>query len=142
ERRAEHLAQVAQAVRESLTRSDCVLYTSRELVRTEDPAESLAIARSVSDAVVEVVRRVRTARPAWVVAKGGITSHEVAARGLGIRRAGVEGQFWAGQVSPSSAEEAPEEVLRMPYVVFPGHVVGAQALADVVDTLPAAVAAR
>src|SRR5699024_3967272 len=120
ERRAEHLAQVAGMVRESLTRSDCVLYTSRDLVRTDDPAESLDIARSVSDAVVEIVQQVRTARPAWVVAKGGITSHEVAAHGLGIRRARVEGQFWAGQVSLFSAEEAPEEVLGMPYVVFPG----------------------
>lgn len=142
ERREQHLTDLAETVRESLTRSDCVLYTSRDLVRTDDPAESLAIARSVSDAVVEIVQRVRTARPAWVVAKGGITSHEVAASGLGIRRARVEGQFWAGQVSLFAAEEAPEEVLGMPYVVFPGNVGGAQALADVVDTLTAAVAAR
>lgn len=142
ERRERHLTELADRVRESLTRSDCVLYTSRDLVRTDDPAESLAIARSVSDAVVEIVQRVRTARPAWVVAKGGITSHEVAAHGLGIRRARVEGQFWAGQVSLFAAEEAPEEVLGMPYVVFPGNVGGAQALADVVDTLTAAVAAR
>lgn len=142
ERREQHLAELAETVRESLAHSDCVLYTSRDLVRTEDPAESLAIARSVSDAVVEIVQRVRTARPAWVVAKGGITSHEVAASGLGIRRARVEGQFWAGQVSLFAAEEAPEEVLGMPYVVFPGNVGGAQALADVVDTLTAAVAAR
>ena len=119
-----------------------MLYTSRELVRSEDPAESLAIARRVSDAVVEVVQQVRTARPAWVVAKGGITSHEVAANGLGIRRARVEGQFWEGQVSLFSAQEAPAEVLGMPYVVFPGNVGGEQALADVVDTLTAAVAAR
>ncbi|MGP9580347.1 MULTISPECIES: four-carbon acid sugar kinase family protein [unclassified Brachybacterium] len=140
ERRAQHLADLGDAVREGLQVSDCVLFTSRDLVRTDDPAESLAIARSVSDAVVEIVRRVRTARPAWVVAKGGITSHEVAASGLGIRRARVEGQFWAGQVSLFAAEEAPEEVLGMPYVVFPGNVGGAQALADVVDTLSAAVA--
>lgn len=142
ERREQHLAESAQRVRENLTRSDCVLFTSRDLVRTEDPAESLAIARSVSDAVVEIVQRVRTARPAWVIAKGGITSHEVAAHGLGIRRARVEGQFWAGQVSLFAAEEAPEEVLGMPYVVFPGNVGGTQALAEVVDTFTAAVASR
>ncbi|MGP9537170.1 four-carbon acid sugar kinase family protein [Brachybacterium sp. AOP43-C2-M15] len=139
ERREQHLDEVAATLRETLTDADCVAYTSRDLVRTEDPAESLAIARSVSDAVVEVVRRVRTARPAWVVAKGGITSHEVAAHGLGIRRARVEGQFWPGQVSLFSAQEAPEEVLGMPYVVFPGNVGGEQALADVVDVLTAAV---
>ena len=142
ERREEHLAQLAARIREALPRTDCVLYTSRELVRSEDPAESLAIARRVSDAVVEVVQQVRTARPAWVVAKGGITSHEVAANGLGIRRARVEGQFWEGQVSLFSAQEAPAEVLGMPYVVFPGNVGSEQALADVVDTLTAAVAAR
>ena len=140
ERRAEHLEAVVATVRETLERDDCVVYTSRDLVSTDDPAESLAIARSVSDAVVEVVQRVRDARPAWVVAKGGITSHEVAASGLGIRRAEVEGQFWAGQVSLFSAREAPGEVMGMPYVVFPGNVGGEQALADVVDTLTAAVA--
>ena len=30
------------------------------------------------------------AKPAWVIAKGRITSHDVAVRGLGIRRAGVD----------------------------------------------------
>ncbi|WP_394214928.1 four-carbon acid sugar kinase family protein [Brachybacterium vulturis] len=135
DRREQHLTEIVGTLRDNLTRSDCVLFTSRDLVRTDDPAESLAIARSVSDAVVEIVRRVRTARPAWVVAKGGITSHEVAAGGLGIRRAQVVGQFWPGQVSLFSAQEAPIEVMGMPYVVFPGNVGGAQALADVVDTL-------
>ena len=142
ERREQHLAGVAAQVAETLRSSDCVVFTSRDLVRTDDPAESLAIARSVSDAVVEVVRRVRAAKPAWVVAKGGITSHEVAENGLGIRRARVEGQFWPGQVSLFSAQEAPDEVMGAPYVVFPGNVGGEQALADVVDVLTAAVAAR
>ena len=142
ERREQHLAGVAAQVAETLRSSDCVVFTSRDLVRTDDPAESLAIARSVSDAVVEVVRRVREAKPAWVVAKGGITSHEVAENGLGIRRARVEGQFWPGQVSLFSAQEAPDEVMGAPYVVFPGNVGGEQALADVVDVLTASVAAR
>ena len=142
ERREQHLAAVAAQATATLRTSDCVVFTSRDLVRTDDPAESLAIARSVSDAVVEVVRRVRAAKPAWVVAKGGITSHEVAENGLGIRRARVEGQFWPGQVSLFSAQEAPDEVMGTPYVVFPGNVGGEQALADVVDVLTASVAAR
>ena len=142
ERREQHLAAVAAQATATLRTSDCVVFTSRDLVRTDDPAESLAIARSVSDAVVEVVRRVRGAKPAWVVAKGGITSHEVAEKGLGIRRARVEGQFWPGQVSLFSAQEAPDEVMGAPYVVFPGNVGGEQALADVVDVLTASVAAR
>lgn len=141
ERREHHLADVAAQATETLRSSDCVVFTSRDLVRTDDPAESLAIARSVSDAVVEVVRRVREAKPAWVVAKGGITSHEVAENGLGIRRARVEGQFWPGQVSLFSAQVAPDEVMGAPYVVFPGNVGGEEALADVIDVLAAAVGA-
>ena len=67
---------------------------------------------------------------------------QVAENGLGIRRARVEGQFWPGQVSLFSAQEAPDEVLGTPYVVFPGNVGGEEALADVVDVLAAAVSAR
>ena len=60
-------------------------------LRDADPAASLEISRQVSTAVIEVVRGAVAAEPAWVVAKGGITSHDVAVRGLGIRRATVLG---------------------------------------------------
>ncbi|HLT67458.1 MAG TPA: four-carbon acid sugar kinase family protein [Microbacterium sp.] len=140
ERREQHIRDIAARVRDTLERADCVIYTSRDLVRADDPDASLAIARSVSDAIVEVVRLVRSARPAWVVAKGGISSHEVAEHGLGIRRATVEGQFWPGQVSLFEAREAPVEVLGAPYVVFPGNVGDESALADVVDVLADATA--
>lgn len=133
--RERHLEETVAAIRAELGRNDCVVYTSRERVSTEDPDESLAIARSVSDAVVRVVEEVRGALPAWVVAKGGITSHEVAHRGLGIRLATVAGQFFPGQISLFRPEEAPAETLGCPYVVFPGNVGGEQALADVVDRL-------
>ncbi|MCT1556852.1 hypothetical protein M3A96_01755 [Helcobacillus massiliensis] len=141
ERRDQHLEETIAAIRSGLDGSDCVVYTSRTLVSTDSKDESLAIARSVSDAVVAVVQGVRPARPAWVVAKGGITSHEVAASGLGIRRATVAGQFFPGQISLFTAEDAPEDVLGVPYVVFPGNVGGREALADVIDRLRAAVAA-
>lgn len=137
--REAHIEEVAQAICSALADSDSVVYTSRKLVSTDDPTESLAIARSVSDAVVEVVQKVRTALPAWVVAKGGITSHEVAHHGLGIRLAEVEGQFFAGQISLFTPQDAPEEVLNTPYVVFPGNVGGREALADVIECLKEAV---
>ncbi|MDO4897684.1 MAG: four-carbon acid sugar kinase family protein [Rothia sp. (in: high G+C Gram-positive bacteria)] len=139
--RAEHIDAVVAAVRQQLETQDCVVYTSRTLISTDDPAESLAIARSVSDAVVEVVQKVRTVLPAWVIAKGGITSHEVAHRGLGIRLARAEGQFFPGQISLFTPLDAPAEVLGNPYVVFPGNVGSKQALADVVARLKSATAA-
>jgi uncharacterized protein YgbK (DUF1537 family) len=133
--REAHIEETVSSIRAELGRNDCVVYTSRERVSTEDPEESLAIARSVSDAVVRVVAGVRGALPAWVVAKGGITSHEVAHRGLGIRLATVAGQFFPGQISLFRPDAAPEETLGCPYVVFPGNVGGEQALAGVVDRL-------
>lgn len=136
--RQTHIEATVNAIRTALEHNNAVVYTSRKLVSTSDPAESLAIARSVSDAVVEVVQKVRTAAPAWVVAKGGITSHEVANGGLGIRLAKASGQFFAGQISLFIPEDAPAEVLGAPYVVFPGNVGGKEALADVIDRLKAA----
>lgn len=133
--RADHLNEMVEAVRTGLKTNDCVVYTSRTLISTDDPTESLAIARSVSDAVVEVVQRVRSVRPAWVIAKGGITSHEVANKGLGIRLATAEGQFFPGQISLFTPQDAPAEVLGAPYIVFPGNVGGRTALAEVVARL-------
>lgn len=133
--RDEHLSEVTEALRAQLASADCVVYTSRDLVRTESKGESLEIARKVSDAVVELVARVREARPAWVVAKGGITSHEVAANGLGISHAVVQGQFFPGQVSMFTARQAPPETIGVPYVVFPGNVGGDDALAEAVERL-------
>ena len=78
-------------------------------------------------------RLARAARPAWVVAKGGITSHDVAVRGLGIRRAEVLGQLFPGIVSVLRPIDAPPEVVGVPYVVFAGNVGNESTLADVVD---------
>ena len=83
--------------------------------------------------MVDVVRAARAARPAWVVAKGGITSHDVAVRGLGIGRAEVLGQLLPGLVSVFRPIEAPDEVVGVPYVVFAGNVGDENTLADVVD---------
>ena len=138
--REEHLQEVIRTACEGLSQQDVVIYTSRELVKARDREQSLRIARSVSDAVVEVVRGLRSARPAWVIAKGGITSHEVALQGLGIKQAEVLGQFFPGQISLFHPTQAPEEVLGCPYIVFPGNVGSRESLADVVERLQEATA--
>ena len=88
---------------------------------------------SVSTAVIEVVRGAVAAEPAWVVAKGGITSHDVAVRGLGIRRATVLGQLLPGLVSVFQPVEALPQVVGTPYVVFAGNVGDETTLAYVID---------
>jgi uncharacterized protein YgbK (DUF1537 family) len=132
-RRAGHVADVAAQVVAALAESDVLLFTSRTLLRHADPAASLEIARQVSTAVIEVVRGAVAAEPAWVVAKGGITSHDVAVRGLGIRRATVLGQLLPGLVSVFQPVEAFPQVVGTPYVVFAGNVGDETTLAYVID---------
>ena len=130
-----HVAEAVDRVVSALDSADVLLLTSRELVRGDDPRSSLAIARTVSAAVTDVVRAALSARPAWVVAKGGITSHDVAVTGLGIRRATVLGQLLTGMVSVLLPEEAVAEAVGRPYVVFAGNVGDAGTLAHVVDVV-------
>jgi len=132
-RRDAHVAEVTARVAGALAQSDVLLFTSRTLLREQDPAASLQIARNVSTAVIEVVRGAVAAEPAWVVAKGGITSHDVAVRGLGIRRATVLGQLLPGVVSVLRPVEALPEVVGTPYVVFAGNVGDETTLASVID---------
>ena len=133
ERRDAHVAEIGQQVIEALATSDVLLFTSRTLMRGGDADDSLAISRTVSTAVIDVVRAALAAHPAWVVAKGGITSHDVAVRGLGIRRAEVIGQLFPGMVSVFRPIEAAPEAVGTPYVVFAGNVGDDETLADVVD---------
>ncbi|MGZ4664870.1 MAG: four-carbon acid sugar kinase family protein [Frankiaceae bacterium] len=134
-RRADHVADVATRVRGALTDSDVLLSTTRTLLRGPDAEASLDIARVVSASVSDVVRAVLSVRPAWLVAKGGITAHDVAVRGLGLRRAVVTGQLFAGLVSVFRPVEAAPEVLGVPYVVFAGNVGTEDSLAEVITLL-------
>src|SRR5262249_21943806 len=79
-----------------------------------------------------VVRQALAARPAWIIAKGGITSHDVALHGLGIRRAEVAGQLYPGLISVLRPVDGLAAAIGMPYVVFPGNVGDEQALTKVV----------
>jgi uncharacterized protein YgbK (DUF1537 family) len=129
------VADTARQVAAALGRSDVLLYTSRTMVRGRDAADGLAIARTVSAALSQTVRRALAAEPAWVIAKGGITSHDVALYGLGIRRAEVAGQLFPGVISLFRPVDAAPQAIGMPYIVFPGNVGDDQALAQVVAIL-------
>jgi uncharacterized protein YgbK (DUF1537 family) len=132
-RRDPHVADVTRLVVSALENSDVLLFTSRSPFRGLDAAASIEIARQVSTAVVEVVRGALAGKPAWVIAKGGITSHDVAVRGLGIRCAKVLGQLLPGLVSVLRPTDAAPEVIGTPYVVFAGNVGDETTLAYVID---------
>jgi uncharacterized protein YgbK (DUF1537 family) len=129
------VAATARQVTGALSRSDVLLYTSRARVTGRDAAGSLAIGRQVSAALSRIVRAALAAKPAWIVAKGGITSHDVAVHGLGIRRAEVTGQLFPGVISVFRPLEAAPEAIGVPYVVFAGNVGDEGTLGQVVSIL-------
>lgn len=133
--RASYVAALAARVSEALPASDVLVYTSRSLVTGFDGDESLRIARIVSGAVSDVVRLSLDARPAWIIAKGGVTSHDVAIHGLGIRRAEVVGQLFPGIISVFRAIDADPRATGRPYVVFAGNVGDVNSLTQVVAKL-------
>jgi uncharacterized protein YgbK (DUF1537 family) len=111
---------------------DVVLYTSRQLVLGHDAQDNLAVARRVSASLVAVVRAL-TQRPRYVLAKGGITSSDIATGGLEIRRALVLGQILPGVSVWQSGPESRYPGLS--YIVFPGNVGDSGALAEVASAL-------
>lgn len=129
-----HLDQTVDAVVEALRAGDVIVHTSRLLIKTDDPAESLRIARTVSAAVVDVVNRtLKTFPPRFVIAKGGITSSDVAAHGLEIRHAIVRGPMLPGIVSLWEPVDGPAKGI--PYIVFAGNVGDDDSLAQVTRKL-------
>ncbi len=131
--RADLLTRVAQQVDTSLARKqDVVLFTSRQLVTGTDAASSLSIGQRVSEGLVAIMRGLTT-RPRYILAKGGITSSDIATQGLGVRRALVLGQALPGvPVWQLGAETLHPD---LGYIVFPGNVGGPEALSAMVTAL-------
>ncbi|THV43072.1 four-carbon acid sugar kinase family protein [Glycomyces buryatensis] len=134
ERREAHLAAQAAAAAKALESGTVIVHTTRELVHGSDGEESLDIARRVSSGIVSLVADVlRLAPPRFVIAKGGITSSDVASEALCIRRATVVGPMLPGLVSLWQPETGP--AVGIPYIVFAGNVGSADSLAEVVGKL-------
>ena len=73
------------------------VYTSRMVLRSEDDQreKNLAISVKISDALTSLVADL-TVRPAFVLAKGGITSSDVGVKALRVHCARVRGQIAPG----------------------------------------------
>ena len=133
-RRDAHVLAVAERAAGALRSGNVVVRRGGAFVAGRDAEESLDFARRVSAAVVEVVQRVVATRcPRFVIAKGGITSSDVAGRGLGINRALVRGPMLPGIVSLWEPQDGP--AAGVPYIVFAGNVGDDDSLARVVATL-------
>ena len=132
-RRQDEIERVAQQAEQALQHDeDVVLYTSRRLVTGEDAESSLSIGQRISEGLVAIVRAI-SARPRYLLAKGGITASDLATKGLDVKRALVPGQILPGvpvwQLGPESCYPG------LAYIIFPGNVGGPQALVEIATAL-------
>lgn len=134
---AAEIARCAGELRAALALGDTVLATSRTLIAEAAGAGGLGVARRIAAAVSSTVTAALTHRDGrplrYLIAKGGITSADLATQALGIRRATVAGQLGTGQISvwlPAGGL-----LPHTPYVVFPGNVGTDTTLADILSTL-------
>ena len=99
-----------------------VVYTSRQEIRLDDANQRQHLGQQVSEFLVDIVYRLPFT-PAYLVGKGGITSHDILTKGLGITSARVLGQI----INSVPCVMAPQ----FPYIIFPGNVGNEQSLSEV-----------
>lgn len=111
-----------------------VAYTKRKLLVVENDTKEQALLRSVriSEAVQALVGNLKI-QPAFVVAKGGITSSDVGVKALRVKRALVLGQIRPG--IPVWKTDAQSRFPGIPYVIFPGNVGTKDTLREAVEIL-------
>lgn len=113
---------------------DVVVYTSRKLIAGADNDESLQIAANISQALVDIVGSLKV-EPRYLLAKGGITSSDIATGALGLIRAEVLGQILPGVPVWRAGPES--KFPDLAYIVFPGNVGADDAVTTTVRKLGA-----
>lgn len=111
-----------------------VVYTKRHLLTVANDSPEAALTRSVqiSNAVQSIVGALQES-PAFIVAKGGITSSDIGTKALRVRRAMVLGQICPG--IPVWKTGAESRFPGIAYVIFPGNVGTETTLREVVERL-------
>ncbi len=126
---------IAEKVTANIRRGvTAAVYTSRKVIDlgTDDKEAALIASVKISDALTSIVSRLGV-QPAFIVAKGGITSSDVGTKALAVKRATVLGQPAPG--IPVWQTGAESRFPGLPYVIFPGNVGEVTTLRDVVATL-------
>ncbi|KAF2450613.1 hypothetical protein P171DRAFT_451112 [Karstenula rhodostoma CBS 690.94] len=132
ESREKELQRALSTAEDELQRpQDVLVMTSRKLITGADEHSSLEIGSTVAAVLVAFLKKLK-ATPRYIIAKGGITSSDMATKGLGMKRAMIVGQAAAG-VPLWRCDEPTSKHPGLPYVVFPGNVGGEETLAEVVE---------
>lgn len=111
-----------------------VIYTRRELVTIpdDDPDQALAVSVKIANALTDVVTDF-SERPAFIIAKGGITSSDIGTRGLSVKKAMVAGQIAPGIPVWTTGRES--KYAGLPYIIFPGNVGSQDTLKEIISEL-------
>ena len=109
-----------------------VVYTSRKEFRSDDRDLRLSLGRQISLFLADMVRNLPFI-PTYLVAKGGITSHDILTDGLGVEHAIVKGQILPGVPVIITGET--NEYVNLPYIIFPGNVGDDDSLVTVFEKL-------
>ncbi|KAK6718943.1 hypothetical protein SNK03_002072 [Fusarium graminearum] len=109
---------------------DVLVMTSRELIVGKDEVESLDIGSTIAKALVSFLQNLEQ-KPRYIIAKGGITSSDMATKGLRMKRALIVGQAAPG-VPMWRCDEPESKWPGINYVVFPGNVGHNDSLYEVV----------
>lgn len=109
-------------------------YTTRSLIKadTGNKEDELRLSVKISDAVQSLVGRLEVI-PAFVIAKGGITSSDVGTKALRVIKANVLGQIEPGIPVWQTGEES--KFPMTPYIIFPGNVGEITTLREAVEKL-------
>jgi uncharacterized protein YgbK (DUF1537 family) len=133
ETRVAELTRVCQLVDHNISSNrDTLVYTSRDVIIAKEIEENLKISQTVSGSLVEVVRSLKV-KPKFIIAKGGITSSDVATGGLEIKYAKILGQAIAGVPVWLTGSEA--KFKGTPYIVFPGNVGEKESIAQIFENI-------
>lgn len=106
-------------------------YTKREQVvaGTGSKEDELKLSVQISQAVQLLIGKLKS-EPAFIIAKGGITSSDVGTKALNVKRATVLGQICPGIPVWQTGEES--RFPQIPYIIFPGNVGDDSTLKEVV----------
>ena len=109
---------IAQIIAE---RKTAVVYTRRKLLSLPGETKEEALRKSVriSEGVQSLVAKLKT-EPAFILAKGGITSSDIGTKALKVEAARVMGQICPGIPVWRTGTES--KFPGIPYVIFPGNV--------------------
>ena len=109
-----------------------VVFTSRNIIHSDEKNTFLEIGTKISSVFIKLVKDLPFI-PSYVVAKGGITAHNVLAKGFEIQISIVDGQILPGV--PVIKMKTNQINNQIPLIIFPGNVGNSNSLKEVFGIL-------